>query len=56
MADGRKFMITDAWNDESDSVTNELRQSWTGKTTFTMRTPSNKLQRMRALEHEDANT
>ena len=53
MADGRTFMITDAWNDEDDGTVNERRQSWTGRTTFTMRTLANKLNRMRMLVDYD---
>ena len=53
MADGRKFMIIDAWNDEDDSTVNEFRQSWTGRTTFTMRTLANKLKRLRTFEDYD---
>ena len=52
MADGRKFMITDAWDDDNGSAENELRRLWTGRTTFIMRTPSNKFQKMRAIQHE----
>ena len=46
MEDGRRFEITDDWTGENRSKVSSLRQSWTGQTTFMMRTPQNKLERM----------
>jgi len=46
MKDGRRFEITDDWTRGGEHTVNSLRQSWTGQTTFTMRTPQNKLDRM----------
>ena len=46
MKDGRRFEITDDWTRGGEHKVNSLRQSWTGQTTFTVRTPQNKLERM----------
>ena len=46
MKDGRRFDITDDWTRRNDNKVNELRQSWTGQTTFIMRTPQGKLEKM----------
>ena len=46
MEDGRRFEITDDWTKQNESRVSSLRQSWTGQTTFTTRTPQNKLERM----------
>ena len=46
MRDGRRFEITDDWTSENGSTVGSLRQPWTGQTTFMMRTPQNKLEKM----------
>ena len=45
MKDGRKFSITDEWNEEPTRE-RKLRQSWTGTITFICRTSSNKISKM----------
>ena len=50
MKDGRKFAITDEWKVEGTNQASELRQPWTGRTTFTMRTPSNRLKKMQTYQ------
>ena len=45
MRDGRRFSVTDEWNQEPTQV-RRMRQSWTGTTTFICRTPSSRLSKM----------
>jgi hypothetical protein len=52
MEDGRKFEITDDWTKQNESKVSSLRQSWTGQTTFTTRTPQNKLERMQVSKEQ----
>ena len=46
MEDGRRSEITDDWTRQDEHKVSSLRQSWAGQTTFTMRTPQNKLEGM----------
>ena len=50
MKDGRRFDITDDWTRRNDNRLNELRQSWTGQTTFIMRTPQGEQEKMQVPE------
>ena len=46
MKDGRRFTITDDWTEAEKGETNGIRQTWTGFTTFILKTPDNKLKGM----------
>ena len=54
MKDGRRFTITDDWTEAEKGETNEIRQTWTGVTTFILKTPDNKLKRMQMKQDYDA--
>ena len=53
MKDGRRFTITDDWAEAEKSETNDIRQMWTGVTTFIIKTPENKLKRMQMKQDYD---
>ena len=54
MRDGRRFTITDDWTEAEKGEMNEIRQTWTGITTFILKTPDNKFKIMQMKQDYDA--
>ena len=50
MKDGRKFNVTDDWTRGGYEGACMIRQAWTGRTTFIMRTPEGRLDMMQTTK------
>ena len=50
MEDGRKFNVTDDWTRGGYEGACMIRQAWTGRTTFIMRTPEGRLDKMQTTK------